>query len=122
MRLPFYFAPALVLVFAAPALMGQAPISASWSGVLHRPLDHVLVQARVVTFEGSQYLQFRNEGQDQINFHFSFNGEDPYTNPRIHINAHKRSPFLPLPTGVSGSNLKFVMLRTGRDQGSVLSD
>lgn len=121
MRHRLYLTPVFLMALSAPALVAQAP--SAWFQVLHRPQDKVLVQARVVTVDGSPCIQFRNEGQDAINFSFSFNGEDPFTNPRIHINAHKRSPFLSLPVGVSGSNVnKLFMLRIGPDQGPVLSN
>lgn len=119
MRHPLNFSFGFLLAFAAPSLPAQIPLTA-WSGVLQRPLDLILVQARVVTMEGAQYLQFRNEGKDAVNFSYSVNGEDPFLNPRVHVKAHKRSAYLPLPEGVTGGNLKFFMLRLGADQGPVL--
>lgn len=120
MRHPLNLTSALFLAFAAPALVAQTP--SAWSGALNRPLDQVLVQARVVTMDGNQYLQFRNDGQEAINFYFSINGGDPFTGSRVHVNAHKRSAYLPLPAGTSANSFKFAMLRKGRDQGPVLPD
>jgi hypothetical protein len=98
----------------APALVAQAP--SDWFQLLHQPKNQVLVQARVVNSEGKRYLQFRNEGQEQVNFYFSVNGEDPYTSPRVHLNAQKRSPFLLLPESVSGRTVKLALVRVGEDQ------
>ena len=109
--------PVLLMAFTVSALVAQTP--SGWSQVLLLPQAHVLVQARVVTVDGNPCLQFRNEGQDPVHFHFGVNGADPYTSPRVHLNVHKRSPYLPLPAGVSVQALKLALVRAGSDQGDV---
>ncbi len=118
MRYPKFLISSLLMTLTTPALVAQAP--SAWSQVLLRPQDQVHIQARVVTLDGVSHLQFRNEGQDQVNFYYSVNGEDPFTNPRLRLKAHKRSPYIPLPAGATVQTMKFVLLRIGPDQGPVL--
>ena len=120
MRHPIYLTSVFLMAFSAPALVAQAP--SGWFQLLPKPQGHVLVQARLVTVDENPCLQFRNDGQEQINFYFSVKGEDPFTNPRVHLNAHKRSPFLPLPAGATGRTVKLTMVRVGQDQGKVEPD
>lgn len=120
MRYPLKMTFAILVACTAPWLVAQSP--SDWFQLLHKPQDHVLVQARLVTVDENPCLQFRNDGQEQINFYFSVKGEDPFTNPRVHLNAHKRSPFLPLPAGATGRTVKLTLVRVGQDQGKVEPD
>jgi len=106
---------ALVFVSGAQA---QVPFNATWFNVLHRPQVHV--RARIVDVDGQPFVQFRNQGPDQVHFQFGVNEEDPMRNPRVHLKAHKRSAFLPLPVEATSPVLKLTLVRVGMDEGEFL--
>lgn len=123
MRHPMNLTFAFLLASTAPALVAQAP--QVWINVLNRPQDNLLVQASLVSgADGTPYIQFRNQGQVRVNFHFGLKGGDPFTNRRIHLSPTKYSAYQPLPTGATVgtvmSSLRLAMVRKGPDLGPAL--
>ncbi len=110
--------PFLLAALLGPALLAQAPTS--WFPVLQADPAHV--EARVVQVDGVPCVQYRNQGKAAVHFQAWVDGvqtrEQGLASPRIHLNLHQRSAFIPLPAGVVHPTFKVGLIRSGADRGA----
>ncbi len=99
----------------------EAPSAAPWTPVLELGSQGLHLQARLVQVDGVPCVQFRNQGKSAIHFQAWVDGvqtrEQGLASPRIHLNLHQRSAFIPLPAGVVHPTFKVGLIRSGADRG-----